>query len=197
MSQPTAFSRIIAIFCLAAALAEAAAGAGLKDATVLIIRHAEKPDAGDGLAPAGETRAKAYVEYFKNFKVGSEPVKLDAIFAAADSRNSRRPRITVEPLAQAMGLTVNSSYKDKAYQELAGELRAHGEGKHLLICWHHGEIPDLLAALGAAPDKLLPGGHWPGEEYDWIIALRFDHNGRLINAERLQEGLTGSHPRPG
>ena len=111
-----------------------AAAPGLKRVTLLIIRHAEKPDDGDGLTPAGEARAKAYVDYFKNFKVHGEPLKLDAIFAAADSRGSRRPRLTVEPLASALGLPVNTSYKDKDYQLLVDELKAHYESKSILIC---------------------------------------------------------------
>ena len=42
---------------------------GLSDATVLIIRHAEKPPTGAGLSRAGEQRAQAYVQYFKDFTV--------------------------------------------------------------------------------------------------------------------------------
>ena len=181
------------LFCLTATSGQTASGAGLKHATVLIIRHAEKPDDGAGLAPAGEARARDYVGYFKNFRLHDEPVKLDAIFAAADSKNSQRPRITVEPLAQALGLIVNASYKDKEYASLVSNLQTTDHGRNLLICWHHGELPELLAALGANPDALLPGGRWPGDEYDWIIALRFDHDGHLKTAERLDEHLTGSH----
>ena len=195
MTQRISPFRLAAVlFCLAATLGQTASGAGLKHATVLIIRHAEKPDDGAGLAPAGEARAQAYVGYFKNFQLHNEPVKLDAIFAAADSANSHRPRVTVEPLAQSLGLAVNASYKDKDYGLLVSELQAHHEGKNILICWHHGELPELLAALGADPNALLPGGRWPGDEYDWIIALRFDHDGHLKSAERLDEHLTGSHP---
>ena len=197
MASRNFFHRLGAlIFCLASLPGGAAHGAGLRHATVLIIRHAEKPNDGAGLAPAGEARARAYVEFFQNFKFHSDqPLKLDAIFAAADSRNSRRPRVTVEPLAQALGLTVNASYKDKDFQALADELQAHHEGKNILICWHHGELPSLLSALGADPGALLPGGRWPGEEYDWVVALRFDGEGHLKEAERLDEHLTDSHPR--
>lgn len=37
---------------------------GLRNATVLIIRHAEKPDVGSVLNARGEQRAAAYVDYF-------------------------------------------------------------------------------------------------------------------------------------
>ena len=162
-------------------------GHGPANATVLIIRHAEKSDDGDGLTPAGETRAKAYVKYFQDFKFQSQPATPNVIFAAADSRNSRRPRITVEPLAHALGLNVNTSFDDKDYRALADELRAHQAGKNILLCWHHGRLREMLQALGANPDELLPGGEWPSGVYHWLIVLRYDANGNLTAAQRETE----------
>src|SRR5579885_1483337 len=49
--------------------------AALKDAVILIIRHAEKPEAGFELSPAGQKRAEAYPHYFKDFTLDSKPVK--------------------------------------------------------------------------------------------------------------------------
>jgi hypothetical protein len=37
----------------------------LHNSVIVIIRHAEKPADGDGLAPAGEARANAYVDLFQ------------------------------------------------------------------------------------------------------------------------------------
>ncbi|MDE2031874.1 MAG: flagellar basal body-associated protein FliL, partial [Pseudomonas sp.] len=37
---------------------------GLNNVTVLIVRHAEKPDEGPLLSPKGEQRAAAYASYF-------------------------------------------------------------------------------------------------------------------------------------
>ena len=164
----------------------------LKHTVVLLIRHAEKSETTDGLTPAGVARANAYPAYFQNFKLQGEPLKLDAIFAAGDSEKSHRPRITVEPTATAFGLAVNSGYKNSHYQELADDLKAHYGGKHVLICWHHGDMPELLRALGADPVTLLPGGTWPGDQYDWLIELRYDGSGRLKSSRRISEGLTGS-----
>ncbi len=187
------FSLAVGTLCLVPLTApcDPEPGHGPKNATVLIIRHAEKPDDGDGLAPAGEARAQAYVEYFRDFKYHSEPIKLDAVFAAADSKNSRRPRITVEPLAHALGLTVNTSYRDKEFQRLAAELEAHDGGKSVLVCWHHGAMIELLHAMGADPETLLPGGKWPGDEYHWLIVLRYDAEGHLKDAEKINEPLVG------
>jgi len=48
---------------------------GPKDATILIIRHAEKPADGSasGLTAEGEKRARAYAGYFRDFRVDSKP----------------------------------------------------------------------------------------------------------------------------
>src|SRR6516164_11509611 len=68
----------------------------LSDATILIIRHAEKPLVGTGLSAEGEVRAKAYVSYFQNFRIGSKPIHLDYLVAADDSEHSQRSRLTLE-----------------------------------------------------------------------------------------------------
>jgi hypothetical protein len=163
----------------------------LADAVILIIRHAEKPDTGDDLSPAGKQRAAAYAGYFKSFTVDAKPLKLDHVFAAADSKGSRRPRLTVEPLAAALGLKVESGIANKQFQDLADELKSKDHGKRILICWHHGEIPSLVQALGADPAKLLPEGKWPDQVFDWLLQLRYDHEGRLLAGEtrRVNEKL--------
>jgi hypothetical protein len=51
----------------------------LHNSVIVIIRHAEKPADGDGLAPAGEVRANGYVDYFKNFTLDSKPIHFRAI----------------------------------------------------------------------------------------------------------------------
>src|ERR1700722_1599091 len=150
----------------------------LKDAVVLIIRHAEKPASGDGLTPAGEARAKAYVHYFKNYMVDGKPFEADHLFAAADSKGSRRPRLTLTPLSEATGLRIDQRFTDKQFRELADDLRAKPHGRDILICWHHGEIPGLLHALGASPEELLPGGKWPDEVFGWVIQLRYGREGQ-------------------
>jgi broad specificity phosphatase PhoE len=161
----------------------------LGNAVILVIRHAEKPDDGEGLSAAGEAHARAYVSYFKNFTVDGQPLKLDHLFAAADSKESHRPRLTIEPASQALGLAIDSQFKDKQFLELAREIRSRPHGKNILICWHHGEIPQLLGALGADPEQLIPHAKWPGDVFDWVIQLRFDENGRLLESKRINENL--------
>ena len=164
---------------------------GLKHAVILVIRHAEKPDSGNGLSPAGKQRAQAYVRYFKHFTVDSKPLKLDRLLATADTKESHRPRLTLAPLGKALGLRIDSQFKDKQTQQLANAVQSGASGQHVLICWHHGEIPQLVRALGADPGKLLPEAKWPADVYGWVLQLRYDENGRLISdkTKRINENL--------
>ena len=161
----------------------------LKNAVVLIIRHAEKPDEGNGLSAAGEARAMAYVSYFKNFKIEGQPLKLDCLFAAADSKASHRPRLTLEPTGKALGLGINDRFKAGDFQGLADEIKSQPHGQTILIAWHHGQIPSLLRALGADPDQVIPNRKWPDDVFGWLIQLRYDSDGRLVEVKRIDEKL--------
>jgi hypothetical protein len=184
--------RLLVAILLASALTLAAeAQDGPKDAVVLIIRHAENGAAGPGLTPSGQGRAEAYKDYFLNFAVDSKRLRPNAIFAAKDSKKSHRPRLTVEPFAKAARLKIDTRFGNNQSAELAADLRATEQGKVILICWRHPYVPDLLRALGAKAEDLLPRGKWPNSVYDWVILLRFDQNGRLIPAssKRINEQL--------
>jgi len=187
------------LLCLALLLAVAGPAASstsrqtpapLANAIVLIVRHAEKPAEGDELTTAGTARAQAYARYFQNLKIDGKPFRVDHIFAAADSKNSHRPRLTVEPLGQALKLSVDVRFKNKDYEGLVSDLKTHPYGKDIVVCWHHGNIPKLLAAFGA-PASLVPGGKWPEATYDWMIELKFDSDGKVIPTEskRIAEHL--------
>jgi hypothetical protein len=63
-------------------------------------------------------------------------------------------------------------------------LKAKPHGKAILICWHHGNIPKMLAEFGADPVKLLPDGKWPADNFSWVIQLRYNHEGKLISASK-------------
>jgi broad specificity phosphatase PhoE len=181
----------IAVIYGSVLLAVADAQEGPKNSVVLIIRHAEDAGTGHGLSPRGEKRAEAYKNYFLNFTVDSKRREPNAVLVAADSKQSHRPRLTVEPFAKAAKLPINSSFGNKQPTDLAAELRANYQRKVILVCWHHGQIPDLLRALGAAPETLLPNGKWPKTVYNWVIMASYDENGRLIpeSTRRISEHL--------
>jgi hypothetical protein len=164
---------------------------GPKNSIILIIRHAENPANGHGLSPRGEERAKAYANYFQNFSVDSKRLEPNAVLVAADSKHSHRPRLTVTPFAKAANLPIDNRFANKQPADLAAELRANYQGKIILVCWHHGQIPAVLRALGADPVTLLSSGKWPRDVYDWVIMISFDENGHVIpeRTKRITEHL--------
>lgn len=184
-------SLFIAVIYGSALLAVADAQEGPKNSVVLIIRHAENPANGHGLSPRGEERAKAYKNYFQNFTVDGKRREPEAVLVAADSKQSHRPRLTVERFAKAANLPIDNRFANRQPADLVAELRANYQGKVILVCWHHGQIPALLRALGAAPETLLPNGKWPRDVYDWVIMASFDENGRVIpdGTKRISEHL--------
>ncbi len=165
-----------------------AGNGGLDGATVIIIRHAEKPDSGTGLAPEGKQRAAAYVDYFKKFKVDTTPVQITDLYAAGDSKESARPRLTLEPLARSLRLHLDTTCKNKDYGTLSAILRSGPPNRVILVCWHHGTIPDLVYALGGDPN-IFPTGKWPGSSYGGMVVMRYDAQGKLIKAKFLNEHL--------
>jgi hypothetical protein len=181
----------IAFFCASTLTFAAHAQDGPKNSVVLIIRHAEDADSGDGISPLGETRAEAYKNYFLNFTIDSKRLEPNVVFAAKDSKKSHRPRLTLEPFAKAAKLKIDTRFGNSQSAELAADLRANQQGKVILICWRHPYIPALLDALGATSKTLLPNGKWPGSVYNWVIQLSFDQDGHLIpsSSRRIDERL--------
>lgn len=161
----------------------------LADNTVLIIRHAEKPAAGVGLTDQGEARALAYATYFEPFHENGLKLRVDALYSGADSNNSHRPRLTLEPLSKAAGLPLHTDVDTSHPEELVSELRSQPHGHTPLVAWRHGHIPALLKAFGASPDRLLPEGVWPDDVFDDVIVLTFDHAGRLVTQTLIREHL--------
>jgi hypothetical protein len=161
-----------------------------KNTNILMIRHAEKPHSGTGLTVAGQERAQAYVIYFQNYLLNSNLVKFDYLFAAADSSESQRPRLTIEPLATAIGLNINDKHKDKDYQKVADDILQNSkyDQANILICWHHGEILDLAAALGAPgspASSSWPTPPWPKDVYGWVLQLCYDDDGSIIPSQTV------------
>ena len=190
--MPLMHRRLFTAVLLASTLTLAAdAQEGPKNGIVLIVRHAENGGIGRSLAPRGEQRAEAYKDYFLNFTVDSKRLEPNVIFAAKDSKQSHRPRLTVEPFAKAAKLKIDARFGNNQSGELAADLRANQQGKVILISWRHPYIPALLGALGANPKSFLPNGKWPDSTYDWVIILSYDQDGRLIpgSSRRINEHL--------
>jgi len=164
----------------------------LSGATIFIIRHAEKTGVGTGLSAAGAMRADAYATYFEHLKLDGRPVHIDSLVASTDSAKSARPRLTLEPLSGATGMPIIQPCSSGDVACLVDWLRAQPARQTTLISWHHSKIDRILTALGVSEHDVLPGGHWPSDFFDWVIALRFDKAGHLIpgKAELLHEPMS-------
>ena len=166
----------------------------LANNTILIIRHSEKPDTGTGLNAAGEARARLYSKYFQPFQEESLSIQVDGLYAGGDSKNSFRPRLTLEPLSKSSGMSLHASIGTKDSELLVQSLKTEPHGQHPLIAWRHSEIPTLLRAFGASPEKLLPNGQWPDDVFDWVVVLNMDPDGKLTSAKLIHQSLKVSTP---
>jgi hypothetical protein len=117
------------------------------------MRHAEKPE-GDktdpNLTPSGFQRAEALPSMFLATP-GAKPrlPRPDFVFATAMSKHSNRPVETVTPLARALNEPLNHTFTEDDIAGLAHELLSgRYAGKVVVLCWHHGRIPAVAAALG-------------------------------------------------
>jgi hypothetical protein len=158
-------------------------------AQVLIIRHGEKPDTGNDLSSAGQERAQNLISYFeKNPDVTryGTPVAIYGFGPGADD-GSLRGIETVTPLADALGLKVQSQFTKNDLQPIVDEVMSKPtyDGKMVLICWEHKMIPALAHQFGAdqAPDA------WAGSDvYDQVWEI--DFSGETVsNFKTFSEGF--------
>jgi hypothetical protein len=152
---------------------------------IIIIRHGEEPSSdgtvrgvgkdgstnGHELSVRGWQRAGALVRYFnpRGGQAEASPLGVpSAIFATAAGATSPslRPQHTVGPLANDLGLVVNTDFAEREETGLVGAVLA--AGNCVLICWHHGAIPAIAVALGMV-NPALPH-HWP-DRYDLVAVL--------------------------
>jgi hypothetical protein len=140
---------------------------------IILMRHADKPDDPDDpdLSAAGVARAEHLATY-----IPQTFGKPDYVIATARSKHSDRPLETAEPLALAVGVTVQHDIGDKDFEDLVDEIFSDAayHGKTVVICWHHGTLPSIAALLGAPA-----GGYpdpWPDDMYNVILDFRYDPN---------------------
>jgi broad specificity phosphatase PhoE len=157
---------------------------------VMLIRHAEKPDAKGGkphgvnaeggrdessLTIRGWQRAGALVNLFSAPDPGRVPFKLlkpSVLYASASHGGSHRPLETITPLAGKLGLEPITSFtKGEEAALAAAVLRQTGV---VLIAWQHERILEIAAHLTvAAPPHAAIPRDWPPERFDvvWVFTL--------------------------
>ncbi len=165
------------------------AGAAPGTATIMIIRHAEKPPAsaapygvqadgtqdGESLTTVGWARAGALAGLFAPrtatgafTQVRDGLLRPTTIFAAdPGAKGSKRPQQTVTALAALLGLTPDLTYRKGDEADLAGKL--HSVTGAVLVAWEHESIGDILAGLGTITPA--PPTDWPDPRFDVVYVL--------------------------
>jgi hypothetical protein len=102
----------------------------------------------------------------------------------------------VEPLAKALGdMHIHAKHADEDYKAVVKHIFGDPRyaGKTVLICWHHGKIPDLALAIvdkATNRDKLkkrVPN-LWDDAVFDRVWQITFD-GGEATFANRPQRLL--------
>ena len=153
---------------------------------ILIIRHAEKPhqppcenDDGvkrsgaidqESLTVLGWQRAGALVRFFTS----QGDLSPDVIFAAGvgEASPSRRPKQTVMPLADWLGIKIHDTHLKDDIKPLIDDVM--GRSGIVLISWEHHRIPDVVALLPHTP---VAPAKWPDERFDMVWVLDGDGEG--------------------
>ncbi|WPH03073.1 Hypothetical protein R9X50_00594700 [Acrodontium crateriforme] len=134
-------------------LATALVSFAVADPVVYLIRHGEKPsDGSNGLSTQGMERAQCLRSVFGT----SSMYDIGYIMAETPKSSGARarPYDTVEPLAQDLGLTVDTSCDRDDPDCVASVVENYSGNGNILICWEHDALTDIVSALGDqnAPD---------------------------------------------
>ncbi|KAJ5130785.1 60S ribosome biogenesis protein Rrp14 [Penicillium bovifimosum] len=169
-------------FCLGVASAEL-------HPTVYLIRHAEKPaDPRDhGLTPDGIKRAQCLRHVFgagSGYDIGY----IMAPHVTPDGEH-RRAFQTVLPLADDLGLTIDTHCKRNDVICVAGTVRSYDGPGNILISWRHGKMDKIEEELGA-----LEPIEYPEDRYDLIWTDPWPY-GNVTNVK--SEECPGLDVRPG
>jgi hypothetical protein len=121
------------------------------------------------------------------------------IVATKTSNNSNRPIETVTPVAQALGHKIHANYDDKDTEiaAQANDVLTKYHGDVVLVCWHHGNIPQLARSLGVPQtqiDTALGGAgqKWQASVFDRIWMIDWDKGSANLTV-RFQQLLFGDH----
>jgi hypothetical protein len=173
---------------------------------VLLLRHAEKAKAGQrnvdeqghedphALSVRGWQRAGAWVRWLAPAEGPAPFGRPQRLFAAAPApaHPSRRPELSLAPLARALSLPVNTGLDLNDLDAAAAGLLAPAQGS-VVACWRHDDLPALARALArrlGCGEAAIPQ-QWPDEVYDtaWLFERVHDGAWRFgVVAQRLLDG---------
>ncbi|KAE8392576.1 hypothetical protein BDV23DRAFT_192523, partial [Aspergillus alliaceus] len=137
----------------------AAAAAVTASPTVYLIRHGEKPDdGGTGLSTQGIERAQCIRQVFgksSGYNIGY----ILAMTPKSDGKRAR-PYETVHPLAEDLGLTVDTSCDRDDPKCVKDAIDKYDGDGNVLICWQHTALTDIIKELGDDDAPTYPKGRF-------------------------------------
>ena len=160
----------------------------VRPAQIILIRHAEKPSdpKNPHLSKAGARRAQQLVSFIRTDPAMTRFGLPVAVFATKTTKdgNGQRTQETVAPLARALKVPVQTPFRGRDYAAIAKLVLGDPKynGKNVLICWNHEQIPQLAAALGVAPEP----PKWKNSMYDRVYVISY--NGGKASLATLRYG---------
>lgn len=134
--------------------------------TVYLVRHAEKvtePKSDDpDLTDSGKKRAAHLQKVLRSAKI-----------SAIHSTDYKRTKLTVEPLAKALGVPVES-ISTKTPEAVKHLLEKHA-GQTVLYTGHSNTLPEMIAALGVKEKVTMTDA-----DYDGLYVVIRDGNAEPI-----------------
>jgi broad specificity phosphatase PhoE len=147
---------------------------------VMVIRHGEKPDGeipgvdaqgredDSSLTRIGWERAHRLVDFFAPAQGSprSGLARPAAIYAAHanDEGEGKRTRETVAPLADRLGIPMDTGFGKGDEEALVEKVIA--QSGPVLISWSHSKIPDIAAAFPSVTPT--PPSEWPDDRFDVV-----------------------------
>lgn len=120
--------------------------------TIIFVRHADRVPGADALTPAGETRALELVHV-------AEKSGASAIYHSG----ANRTRLTVTPLATALGITMT---EEPGLQSTIDDILDNHNGETVIVAGHSNTVPDMIALAGGPAMSNIDSN-----EYDNLFVL--------------------------
>ena len=157
---------------------------------LVLIRHAEKPvdravgidvagaASGRCLTPRGWQRAGALATLFAP-AIGDPRAPLtrpDRLYSPEYENDDRtvnhRTYETILPLAERLGIEIESPHKEGREAKLARRILAE-DGGTSLVCWEHTLLVAIASELPLADGSMPVPAAWPGDRFDlvWLFEL--------------------------
>jgi hypothetical protein len=171
-----------------------------RPAQIILLRHAEKPPGKYAmhLDERGEARAQALVSFVTTNRVMTAHGLPAALFAPRFTArgHAQRPYETLQPLAEHLHLPIQTPFGSKEVGPLAKLILrdASLDGKTVVICWVHDQLPALAKSLGVKPEP----EPWPPEVYNrvWRITYHKHHAALTTLEQHLLPGDQDSRSKP-